>query len=69
MHSVDPECLAPDEEGWWFAKCSCGWAPGKGAGAGRKGVPFPGIEEVVDSLMEHAAVMALMTARKRGSAG
>jgi hypothetical protein len=43
-HQVDDESLRADDEGWFQARCTCGWAFG----------PLTGMEEVADVLMEHA---------------
>lgn len=35
----------PDEDGWYWAHCTCGFRTG----------PLPGLEDMVDELMAHAA--------------
>lgn len=37
--------LEPADDGWWHARCVCGWEQG----------PLPDIDTVVDALMSHAA--------------
>jgi hypothetical protein len=34
---------SPDEDGWWWASCSCGWTEG----------PFPGRTDAKDALDDH----------------
>lgn len=46
--SVDP--TETDEDGWFYATCSCGFQQG----------PLPGVEEVCDFLMQHARERALI---------
>lgn len=36
--------LEPDAEGWFLARCDCGWLAG----------PFPAAEDAADALMDHA---------------
>lgn len=47
-HMVDDSCTEPDDTGFYVARCYCGFEFG----------PLPGITEVIDVLMEHAAVVA-----------
>jgi len=49
-----------DEDGWWRARCSCGYGP-----AG----PFPDAETMVDDLMQHAREMGYMQAKDDASKG
>lgn len=40
--------LEPAEDGWWHARCNCGWEQG----------PLPDVEVVVDALMDHVMAEA-----------
>jgi len=44
-HQSDPGSLEPDADGWYHARCTCGFRFG----------PLPDVETVADVLMEHAA--------------
>lgn len=56
-HMSEPGTLEPDADGWWHARCVCGWQQG----------PFPDIEVVVDALMDHVAdVVWEQTLRESG---
>lgn len=48
LHQSDPVCFEADAEGWYTARCECGWSFG----------PLPDVETMVDALMAHAAEMA-----------
>ena len=48
-HLSDPQSFTPDEDEWFHARCTCGYAPD---------AAFPDLETVVDELMAHAARMA-----------
>lgn len=46
IHLSDPETFKPDADGFFTARCVCGWALS----------PWPDMELAVDALMEHAYV-------------
>lgn len=47
-HTSADDCLEPNDEGWFTARCECGF----------KFYPLPGRVEVLDVLMEHAGLAA-----------
>lgn len=44
IHLSDETSFIPDEDGWLWARCVCGYETG----------PFPDFGVVLDALMEHA---------------
>jgi hypothetical protein len=44
IHGAEIGTLDPDDSGWYFANCICGYKKG----------PFPDAELVLDELMAHA---------------
>lgn len=49
-HMCDPECLDARADGWFQGRCDCGWV----------GQVVPDLDILVDDLMEHARVRALI---------